>query len=171
MRLLKEREVDRDMYEALSFSLRDDEDLLVALDGMLKQDACDVERTAEVDRLAGENEERARSRAAAAEHELSMARHELQLAHQQRITTKKLHAAAKQREEQEARIVKALRLHTSRTRKGVLEWAGAKGFDSEQLPELQLMAAGGLKKLLDAHRRAHPAEQETAMSISEAEAI
>jgi hypothetical protein len=171
MRLLKEREVDQELYEALNFSMRDDEDLLGALDDMLKEDAADVAQTAAVDRAASENEERARVRAAAAEHELQMARHELQAAHEQRITTKKLHAGAKQREEREARVVKALRLHTSRTRKGIVEWAGFKGFADQQLPALQLMAKGGLAAMVAAHKRAVPDARDTEMSVAEAEVI
>ena len=169
MRLLKEREVDQELYEALSFSMRDDEDLLAALDEMLRQDAADVAQTAEVDRIAGEAEERARQRTAAAEHELQMARGDQRQAHDARISTKHLHAAAKEREEREARVVKALRLHTTRTRRGIVEWAGFKGFDRDQLPELQLLAKGGLKRLVDAHRRALP--EASTMSASEAEVI
>lgn len=170
-RLIKERQVDQDLYEALSFSMRDDEDLLCALDGIVRQDVADTQHTGELDQLAAEAEERARSRAAAAEHELQMARHELSLAHEQRMATKKVHAAAKVRQEREQRIVKSLRLHTTRTRKGVTEWGGFKGFQDQQLPELQVYAHGGLTRLLNAHKRAHPDELETAMSQSEAEVI
>lgn len=176
-RLLKEREVDQELWEALNFSMRDDEDLLEALHDIVQQDVADTERTAEADRLASEAEERARTRAAAAEHELQMARHELTLAHEQRMTTKKVHQAAKKRQESERRIVKSLRLHIHRSRLGIAEWGGFKGFADDQLVELQLMAAGGLKRLVDAHRHRTAAALEASersdpeMSESEAEAI
>lgn len=171
MRLIKEREVDQELYEALNFTMRDDEDLLVALQQDLEQDAQEVRRTAELDRLAGEAEERARVRTGNAEHELSMARSDQKVAHEQRVATKRLHAGAKEREEREARVVKALRLHTSRTRKGIVDWANYKGFSDQQLPELRVYAEGGLARLIAAHKRAMPDAGETAMSQSEAEAI
>lgn len=166
-RLIKEREVDQDLYEALSFTMRDDEDLLAGLEAIVKQDIEDTASTADADRLAGEAEQRARDRAAAAEHELSMARHELALAHEQRIHAKRIHAAAKTRQEHEQRIVKALRIHIRRTRLGISEWAGFKGFSGEQLADLQITSKGGLRRLIDATQQHGHAE----LSQSEAEAI
>lgn len=174
MRLLKERDVDQELYEALNFSMRDDEDLLAALDESVRQDVVEMAATAEADHLAGEAEERARTRAAAAEHELSMARHELKLAHDQRIAAKRLHTAVKARQERQQRVVKSLRLHTTRTRRGVVEWAGFKGFADTQLPDLQIMARGGLKRLVDAHKHATAAAiltEAECLSQSEAEAL
>lgn len=165
-RLIKEREVDQGLWEALNFAMRDDEDLLSALEGLTREDAVESERAAQVDRLAAEAEERARERVASAEHELGMARHEQRLAHEQRMETKRLHTAAKKREETEARIVKDLRLHTSRNRRGVVEWASFKGFEKDMLPELQLMSKGGLRRLMEARERRHPE-----LSAAEAEAI
>jgi hypothetical protein len=164
--------MDQEMYESLSFSMRDDEDLLVALDESVKQDVAETEHTAELDRLAGIAEESARRRLSNAEHEVHEARTELKLAHEQRIAAKHVHAAAKTRLDCQVHIVKSLRIHTSRTRKGVVEWATFKGFAEQQLPEAQLMARGGLAAMVAAHRRRmHQDEQGAEMSASEAEAI
>lgn len=170
-RLIKEREMDQELYEALNFSMRDDADLLFALSECLVEDVAETKRAAEADRLAAEAEDRARLRTAAAEHELKMARADQQLAHEQRMVSRKGHSAAKQREERKAKIVKALRIHTTRARQGIVEWGGFKGFASEQLDELRVFGHGGLNRMLDAHKRAHADERETEISASEAEAI
>lgn len=169
-RLLKEREVDQELYEALNFAMRDDEDILAELEKMVEQDATDSIAASEADRLAAEAEEQARQRVVAAERDLSECREALRVAHENRIATKRVNAAFKRREPVEARLVKTLRLHLARNRAGVVEWATFKEFDAEMLPELQLMARGGLKRLIGAHKsgQVHDAAQ---LSQSEAEAI
>ena len=169
-RLLKEREVDESLYEALNFAMRDDEDLLAELEKMVEQDATDSIAAAEADRLAAEAEEQARQRVIDAERDLAECREAQRVAHENRIATKRVNAAFKRREPVEAKLVKTLRLHLSRNRAGVVEWAGFKGFDREQLPELQLMARGGLKRLVEAHKRSESHGVEL-ISQAEAEAI
>jgi len=170
-RLLKEREVDQSLYEALNFAMRDDEDLLAQLERMVEQDATDSIAAAEADRLAAEAEEQARQRVIDAEHDLAECREAQRVAHENRIATKRVNAAFKRREPIEARLVKTLRAHLSRNRAGVVEWAAFKEFDKEMLPELQLMAQGGLRRLVDAHKRADAHDDVQTLSRSEAEAI
>jgi len=172
VRLKKEREVDQDLWEALAFSLKDAEDVLSHLGDMHREAAVATERAAEIDRLAGESEERARERVASAERDLQAAHSELKEAHTQRMATKRLHSDAKVREEKVLKAEKAVRLHVHRSRMAVVDWASAKGFDKDMLPELQLMADGGLHRLIEARRRRLPdANEIQALSASEVEAI
>lgn len=169
-RLLKEREVDQSLYEALSFSIRDDEDLLKELERLVEQDATDMLAAAEADRLAAEAEDQARARVVEAERTLQECRESQKVAHEHRIATKRVHAAYQRRDPIEARMVKTLRLHLSRQRAGVIEWATFKGFDEEMRPELQLFAKGGLDRLVRAHKAGQQHEG-ARLSQSEAEAI
>jgi len=167
-RLIKEVEVHQAFYEALNFGLRDDEDILAGLQAMNSADNEDTCRMGEADDLAAAAEERARLRVANAQHEMDMAKDELKLAHEQRIITKRLHQAFKKREQLEVKLVKDLRLHTKRNRKAVLDWAISMGFGKDILPEAQLMAEGGVRRLLAESRERHESER---MSLAEAEAI
>lgn len=167
-RMVKAREVDQALYEALSFAMRDDEDLLASLEQLVEQDASDSLAAEEADRLAADAEARARQRVIAAEQTLHECREEQRIAHEHRLATKRVNASFRKREPIEVSVVKRLRVHMARNRAGVVEWAGFKGFSREIRPELQLFVRGGLKRLVDA-RKQHGAEGQDVEQLSQAE--
>lgn len=169
-RLLKERAVDQALFEALNFSIRDDEDLLRALEQMVEADASDALAAEEADRIAIENEDAARRSVIEAEAKLQESRAGLRVAHEHRIVTKRINASFKKREPNEARLIKTLRAHLTRNRAGIVEWAALKGFEKDLLPETQLFAKGGLSRLIEAHKNGQRDEVAN-LSVSEAEAI
>lgn len=170
-RLLKERELDQSMWEAGNFALADAETALGHIEGLHKRATENAGNAAAIDASAAEREGTARAHLVDAEQALHDARMELKEAHEQRIATKRLHVDANACEEDMAKTVKILRLHVHRTRAASVDWAKAKGFENDMLPELDLMSKGGLNRLIADRRRHLPDERDAEMSASEAEAM
>lgn len=167
MRLLKEREIDQDLWESLNFITKDDDDILVLMSTLVCEAQAATKRDGEVDQEATAREERARAHLTNVEGEAHEAREELKLARQARLGSKHRHSESKAREERLQKYLTTLRTHARRKREGIVEWGIAKGFEKDMLPELQLMARGGLRRLIDASHAHHTVD----LSPAEAEAI
>lgn len=169
-RLLKERDLDQQMWEAGNFALADAEEALAQLES-LHREAANATASAElIDQSASQRETTAAAHLAEAEHAVHDARAELHEAHEQRVATKRLHGDARAREDRIAQAQKALKLHVHRTRAAIVDWARQKDFDGDMQPELELMSRGGLRRAIDARRQRVTGHRED-MSPAEAEAI
>jgi len=169
-RLLKERDLDQQMWEAGNWALADAEEALAQLEVLHREASNATASTELVDRSASEREARAHTHLVAAEQSMHDARGELHEAHEQRIATKRLHSEARAREEKIARTEKALKLHVHRSRAAIVDWARQKDFGGDMRPELELMAQGGLRRAVEARRQRLSGEREH-MSDTESEAI